>query len=40
MADAATPVPEIAPANATAKDLPPREDTRLPGRLLGDVLRA
>ena len=32
--------PEIVPANTAAKDQPLREDTRLLGRLLGDVLRA
>ncbi len=40
MVDEVSPLPEIAPANAAAKDLPLREDTRLLGRLLGDVLRA
>ena len=40
MSDDASPVAESAPANAALKDLPLREDTRLLGRLLGDVLRA
>ena len=34
------PVPAAAAADAADKDLPLREDTRLLGRLLGDVLRA
>jgi phosphoenolpyruvate carboxylase len=33
------PVPAVAAADAADKDRPLREDTRLFGRLLGDVLR-
>ena len=37
MADDPLPAPETAPMSAGMKDLPLREDTRLLGRLLGDV---
>ena len=40
MADETIRSAEMMPASTAAKDLPLREDTRLLGRLLGDVLRA